>query len=169
VRSQTGVILALLAAAGVAWRVTADRMAGMDAGPGTDLGGLGWFTGAWAVMMAAMMLPSLAPTAAVYAALTRRREPIRPALFIGGYLLVWGVAGIVAYGVYAVGKTEFGRDLAPCERAVNRPGACLRVAAHRGRATFGCTSWLRLRATNGCASMKEVGIVPESVEREVLI
>jgi len=112
VRSQTGIILALLAAAGVAWWVTADRMAGMDAGPGTDLGGLGWFTGTWAVMMAAMMLPSLAPTAAVYAALTRRREPIRPALFVGGYLLVWGVAGIVAYGVYAVGKTEFGRDLA---------------------------------------------------------
>ena len=37
----------------------------MDAGPGTALGSVGWFTGVWATMMAAMMLPSLAPTAAV--------------------------------------------------------------------------------------------------------
>ena len=37
------------------------------AGPGTDLGGLGWFVGVWAVMMAAMMLPSLAPMAGAYA------------------------------------------------------------------------------------------------------
>ena len=34
---------------------------GMDAGPGTDLGGLGWFLGVWAAMMAAMMLPSAVP------------------------------------------------------------------------------------------------------------
>ena len=26
----------------VAWAVTVERMRGMDAGPGTDLGGLGW-------------------------------------------------------------------------------------------------------------------------------
>ena len=36
-------------------------MRGMDAGPGTDLGGLGWFLGIWVTMMAAMMLPSVAP------------------------------------------------------------------------------------------------------------
>ncbi len=29
----------------VAWILTFDRMRGMDAGPGTDLGGLGWFVG----------------------------------------------------------------------------------------------------------------------------
>jgi hypothetical protein len=55
----------ILAAAGIAWWSTAARMAGMDAAPGMDLGALGWFIGAWTVMMAAMMLPSLAPTAAV--------------------------------------------------------------------------------------------------------
>ena len=46
-------------------------MTGVDAGPGTSLGTVGWFTGAWAVMMAAMMLPALAPAAAAYA--TERR------------------------------------------------------------------------------------------------
>ena len=39
-RSRT--TLVLVAAAAVAWAVTVDRMRGMDAGPGTDLGGLGW-------------------------------------------------------------------------------------------------------------------------------
>ena len=32
-------------------------MSGMDAGPGTDLGGLGWFVGVWVVMMAEKPLP----------------------------------------------------------------------------------------------------------------
>jgi predicted metal-binding membrane protein len=53
----------LLGAAAIAWVVTVDRMQGMDAGPGTDLGAFGWFAGIWAVMMAAMMLPSLVPMA----------------------------------------------------------------------------------------------------------
>ena len=36
----------------VAWIVTVDRMRGMDAGPGTALGGLGWYLGIWVTMMA---------------------------------------------------------------------------------------------------------------------
>jgi predicted metal-binding membrane protein len=83
----------------------------MDAGQGTDLGALGWFTGVWAMMMAAMMLPSLAPTAAVYAALVRR-EPSRVLLFGGGYLLVWSAAGVLAYGLFELGKSLFAGALA---------------------------------------------------------
>jgi predicted metal-binding membrane protein len=102
----------LLALAAVAWWSTAHRMAGMDAGPGTDLGALGWFLGVWVVMMAAMMLPSLAPTAALYAWITGPRGWTRALLFTGGYLLVWGLAGAVAYGVYRLGRSVFGGDLA---------------------------------------------------------
>jgi predicted metal-binding membrane protein len=104
-------MLVLLAAAGVAWFSTAERMAGMDAAPGTDLGALGWFTGAWAVMMAAMMLPSLAPTAAIYASLTRRRETRRSLLFAGGYLLVWSVADVAVYGLFGLGQRLMANDL----------------------------------------------------------
>jgi predicted metal-binding membrane protein len=110
-RTELGIVAVLLAAAGLAWWSTADRMAGMDAGPGTDLGALGWFTGVWAVMMAAMMLPSLAPTAAVYAALVRR-ERSRVVLFAGGYLLVWSAAGVVAYGLFELGRSLFAGALA---------------------------------------------------------
>jgi predicted metal-binding membrane protein len=81
----------LLAAAGVAWVVTVERMSGMDEGPGTDLGGLGWFLGIWVTMTAAMMLPSLLPQVA-------RLVPALP--FAAGYLAVWTVYGVVAYAVF---------------------------------------------------------------------
>src|SRR5947208_5407005 len=77
VRGRLALVALLFALAAVAWWSTADRMAGMDAGPGTDLGALGWFLGVWVVMMAAMMFPSLAPTAALYSRMTSQRGPAR--------------------------------------------------------------------------------------------
>jgi predicted metal-binding membrane protein len=112
VRARLGLVALLLALAAVAWWLTADRMAGMDAGPGTELGALGWFVGVWVVMMAAMMFPSLAPTVALYARMTRRRGLDRPLLFAGGYLLVWGIAGLGAYGLFELGRITLGGDLA---------------------------------------------------------
>jgi predicted metal-binding membrane protein len=111
-RARLGLVALLLALAGVAWWSTADRMAGMDAGPGTALGALGWFLGVWVVMMAAMMFPSLAPTVALYANMTRRRGVGRPLLFSAAYLLVWGAAGLFAYGLFALGKSLFAGSLA---------------------------------------------------------
>ncbi len=91
----------LIAVAAAAWLITVRRMQGMDMGPGTDLGGLGWFAVVWVTMMAAMMLPSLVPMAITYAGASR--EPARSpgaatAVFVGGYLLTWLGAGVVAYG-----------------------------------------------------------------------
>jgi len=111
-RKHPEVVAGLLAAAGLAWWWTVERMAGMDAGPGTDLGTLGWFTGSWALMMAAMMLPSFAPTLAAYVTLARGHEPSRSLLFASGYLLAWTAAGLVAYGVFELGKGLFASELA---------------------------------------------------------
>ncbi len=83
----------------------------MDAGPGTDLGALGWFLGVWVVMMAAMMLPSLAPTTALYSRMTREHGTLRPLLFAAGYLLVWGAAGLLAYGLFRLGRSALGGEL----------------------------------------------------------
>ena len=74
-------------------------MRGMDAGPGTDLGALGWFVGIWVTMTAAMMLPSAVPTALVYARTAGGRLE-RTALFLAGYLVAWTVYGLVAYGLF---------------------------------------------------------------------
>jgi predicted metal-binding membrane protein len=74
-------------------------MRGMDNGPGTPLGSLGWFVAVWTVMMAAMMLPSLSPTAALYSRITRSRAPIAPLLFTSGYIATWAAAGLLAFAI----------------------------------------------------------------------
>src|SRR5918911_2856604 len=95
-RTRLGLVAALFAVAGIGWVWTARQMQGMDAGPWTSLGSLGWFLGVWIVMMAAMMFPSVAPTVALYACLTHSPR-LRPWLFAGGYMLTWSAAGLVAY------------------------------------------------------------------------
>jgi predicted metal-binding membrane protein len=111
-RQHPEVVVGVLAAAGLAWWWTVRRMAGMDAGPGTDLGTLGWFAGTWVVMMAAMMLPSLAPNLTAYRTLAHGRAGGRVLLFACGYLLAWATAGVVAYGLFELGKGVLAGDLA---------------------------------------------------------
>ena len=112
VRARVGIVVALFALAALAWWSTADRMADMDAGPGTDLGTLGWFVGIWVVMMAAMMFPSVSPTVALYTRMKRGRDAVAPLLFTAGYLAVWSAAGVAAYGVFRAGRAVLGDQLA---------------------------------------------------------
>src|SRR5215203_191137 len=106
--SPVGVAVALLGLTLVAWILVFDRMRGMDAGPGTDLGGLGWFLGIWVTMMAAMMLSSVSPMVLAFARVTRERAWRGQALyvptwvFLAGYLLAWTGYGALAYGVFRV-------------------------------------------------------------------
>jgi predicted metal-binding membrane protein len=92
--SQRRAAILLLGAAAVAWAVTAERMRGMDAGPGTDLGGLGWYLGVWVTMTAAMMLPSAVPAAA------RLARALPTLTFAVEYLAVWTAYGLAAYGLF---------------------------------------------------------------------
>ncbi|GAC1435885.1 MAG: DUF2182 domain-containing protein [Solirubrobacteraceae bacterium] len=111
-RTRLLLVASLFGLASLAWWSTAERMAGMDAGPGSDLGTFGWFVGVWIVMMAAMMFPSVSPTIALYARMTKRRGPSRPLLFGFAYLLVWASAGAIAYGLFRLGRDLFGSELA---------------------------------------------------------
>jgi predicted metal-binding membrane protein len=106
-RAQAAILVPLVAVAGLAWLLTNDRMAGMDAGPGTDAGSLGFYVSVWVVMMAAMMLPSAAPMVVVHSAVERRRRELGrdgmrggSVAFVGGYLLVWTAFGVAAYGLF---------------------------------------------------------------------
>src|SRR5918996_6414250 len=101
---RLGLIGALLLLAAVGWLVTDERMAGMDMGPGTDPGTLGFWVTAWVVMMGAMMFPSIAPMVVMYVRIQngkRAKGQAAPfgasAIFVGGYLLVWSVAGLAGY------------------------------------------------------------------------
>jgi predicted metal-binding membrane protein len=111
VRSR--ILVALVAGAAVAWAVSVERMRGMDAGPGTDLGSVGWYLVIWVTMTAAMMLPTTVPAAQHVARLARRAPTV---LFTAGYLAVWTVYGLLAYGTYQVvvsldvGRLAWGQD-----------------------------------------------------------
>jgi predicted metal-binding membrane protein len=99
------VVALLLAAALVTWIVTVVRMRGMDAGPGTGLGSLGWFVGVWITMMAAMMFPAAMPMVLLFHRVSseraRRGQSFVPTwFFILSYLAVWTGYGLAAYGLY---------------------------------------------------------------------
>src|SRR5512133_884952 len=106
--SPVGVAAALLGLTLVAWILPFDRVRGMGAGPGTDLGGLGWFLGIWVTMMAAMMLPSVSPMVLAFARVTKERARRGQAayvptwVFLLGYLAAWTAYGIAAYGLFRV-------------------------------------------------------------------
>jgi predicted metal-binding membrane protein len=102
-RSRTLVAAAVLGTALVAWVVTVQRMRGMDAGPGTDLGGFGWFVGIWVTMTAAMMLPSAAPAVVTFA---RFRRGARVVGFVAGYLVLWTAYGLAAYALYRLIRAQ---------------------------------------------------------------
>jgi predicted metal-binding membrane protein len=111
-RSRIWLIALLFVLAGVGWWWTIGEMRGMDAGPWTGLGTFAWFLGVWVVMMAAMMFPSVSPTVALYSRMTKERSPVAPLVFTAGYLVTWGAAGLVAFGVAWAGGNIGGSVLA---------------------------------------------------------
>ena len=119
----SGVVLVALAAlawaATIAWANSRD----MSAMPGTMGLGLGEFVAMWALMMTAMMLPSVWPFVAVYERTIRAHRVARLGALAGGYLLAWALVGVVAYGVAWV----FG------ELAADRPGLARVVGGGRLR------------------------------------
>ena len=110
-RSATVVIWAtLLAVAGLCWAwlltwstgstMGMDTAMGMSGAPAT----LAAFLGVWVVMMAAMMLPSVAPVSRMYlrvigANRPRGAAPLRVVGLVAGYLLAWAAYGLAAYAL----------------------------------------------------------------------
>lgn len=92
------ITIVLLALAAGSWWVTVE-LAGTMSGSGMAMPmlSLGPFLLAWAVMMAAMMLPAIAPVVRLYnhAAAAGRVAPT--GYFVLGYLVVWALSGLPAF------------------------------------------------------------------------
>src|ERR1051325_5513416 len=93
--STAPVAAGLLVAAGAAWVGVAVEAGGMESAPGTMGLGAAAFLGLWAVMMAAMMLPGLAPVGALYVG-EGPGAAARAAGLVAGYLVAWTAFGLVA-------------------------------------------------------------------------
>jgi predicted metal-binding membrane protein len=100
--ARTGTAAAALTAtlglAAGSWVVAVWQMNGMDMGVATRLGSFGFFVGLWVVMMAAMMLPGVAPAVLrrAHASGGVRTVP----LFVGSYLAIWALVGVGVYALY---------------------------------------------------------------------
>ena len=86
----------------VVWMALTDEMAGMDMVMTPTFVDALAFVAAWAVMMAAMMLPSALPMIGLYAAMQRTETSALPqaapvALFTLIYLGLWAVTGVPMY------------------------------------------------------------------------
>jgi predicted metal-binding membrane protein len=73
-------------------------MSGMDMGVATRLGSFAFFAAAWVTMMAAMMLPGTVPAVVRRVQASGRLRGVP--LFLGSYLAVWALAGVVVYALY---------------------------------------------------------------------
>jgi len=91
--------VALLALSGLAWVGVIAYARDMGNGPGTMGMPVGEFLEMWGVMMAAMMLPAVAPVATLYARTIKAPRGLRLTLFVSGYLLAWVLAGVPIYAV----------------------------------------------------------------------
>ena len=112
--ASSALVAILLGLAGGAWLISArlatpDMRLGVLTGPsmisarsqmgmpGSASMGLSVFIATWTVMMVAMMVPSIVPAVRTFDTWVRTmgRPGSATVLFIGGYLLVWSLAGAV--------------------------------------------------------------------------
>src|ERR1022692_2255221 len=91
------IVLAELGLAAACWAAAAWLMGGMDMGVAPRPGSLVFFAAAWVTMMAAMMLPGAAPAVARHARMSGKVRAAPP--FVGSYLAIWALAGVVAYAL----------------------------------------------------------------------
>lgn len=91
--------IGLLTLAALAWAGVIAYVRDLGNGRGSMGMSLREFMPMWTVMMAAMMLPAVAPVSSLYARTITRQRSRRLALFVAGYLISWGLAGLPVYGL----------------------------------------------------------------------
>jgi predicted metal-binding membrane protein len=96
--AMAAALTATLGLAAASWVVTVRQMSGMDMGVATRLGSFAFFAALWVWMMAAMMLPGAAPAVVRRVQATGRVRAVP--LFVGSYLAVWALVGVVVYALY---------------------------------------------------------------------
>jgi predicted metal-binding membrane protein len=98
VQLRHAALAATLGLAAASWVVAVRQMNGMDMGVATRLGSFAFFAVLWVWMMAAMMLPGAAPAVLRSAQASGRVRAVP--LFVGSYLAVWALVGVVVYALY---------------------------------------------------------------------
>jgi predicted metal-binding membrane protein len=118
--SNRAALLALIGCTLLAWYFTVASLVGMPAGQRSMGASLAGFLAAWTLMMAAMMLPALAPLTSMYlrsirAVPSSAVRASRTMALLSGYLATWIGFGVFAYvaSVFCAMLAADAPDLAP--------------------------------------------------------
>ena len=134
---QRNIILAMLIAiAAAAWSLLVWQQMGMDADMRMDMGSLTMgmkaplFLGVWMIMMIAMMFPTAAPMILTFHQVQAGKQGrgetfVSSWVFVAGYMLVWGVMGVVAFAGAAGAEMLAGRAGLSSATAARIGGALL--------------------------------------------
>jgi len=131
--------LAALAWALVIWQAFAMRASTMSGSMGAPAGltmgmGVALFLAIWIAMMVAMMFPAAVPMVLMYGAIAagkrnRGQTYVPTWIFVSGYLLVWTLAGVVAYLAAAGLDALASRSMLVTDNAGRIGGGLLVVAS----------------------------------------
>lgn len=134
--------------AALSWAFTIEQAKAMGgAMPGTMGLGLAAFLLMWTPMMAAMMLPAVAPLASIYSRTVQTHRPVRLIAFGLGYMTVWAAAGVPAFALaWTAGRLADGRPgLATAGAAVAYAGCGIyQLTPWKDRCLLHCRSPLAL-------------------------
>ena len=121
-RSPVPLLLVAVVAAWIVVIAVARRMGPMT---GTMGVGLVSFAAMWGLMVAAMMLPSVAPFVSMYSQAVRDDRGLRLGALGGGYLMVWTLPAFPVYAIaWASDRAALTHPLVPRLEAIVALAAC---------------------------------------------
>jgi len=115
-KAQKIILLSLIIISAINWVILKDQSYMMDAMMTSDAVAILLFTATWTAGMAAMMLPAISPMVLLYNKLIKTNNgnseivqyhPVQMVSFVGSYLAVWALTGIVLFFGWSVLNTNF--------------------------------------------------------------
>ena len=119
-KAQKIILLSLIIISAINWVILKDQSYMMDAMMTSDAVAILLFTATWTAGMAAMMLPAISPMVLLYNKLIKTNNgnseivqyhPVQMVSFVGSYLAVWALTGIVLFFGWSVLNTNFFMDI----------------------------------------------------------
>jgi len=119
-KAQKIILLSLIIISAINWIILEDQSDMMGSMMANDPVTILLFIATWTAGMAAMMLPAISPMVLLYNKLIKTNNgkseivqyhPVQLASFVGSYLAVWALTGIVLFFGWSVLNTNFFMDI----------------------------------------------------------
>ncbi|MGI0008658.1 MAG: DUF2182 domain-containing protein [Nitrosopumilaceae archaeon] len=126
-KAQKIILLSLIVISAVNWIVLKDQSDMMDTIMTSDPVAILLFTATWTAGMAAMMFPAISPMVLLYNNLIKTNKaesetvkyyPVQMISFVGSYLAVWALTGIILFFGWSVLNTNFFMEIEKREMGI---------------------------------------------------